>query len=94
MSSRPYPTKHMIERCQQRGISQEVVEVLLKYGRRRHSGGGISYSMDKRARQKAQKHMGPVAYSRLAGQLDCYIVTSLEGSEVLTVAHRLKRRRR
>lgn len=81
----------MIARCQQRGISREAVDVLLKYGRRRHTRDGISYSMDKRARQRAQKHMGQAAYNRLDGQLDCYIVTSLDGTDIITAAHRLRR---
>ena len=89
-NERPRPTKHMIKRCQQRGISREVVEVLFKYGRRRRTRDGISYSMDKRARQRARTHMGR-AYSRLEGRLDCYIVISQDGADIITAAHRLRR---
>ena len=92
-NGRPTVTKHMVERCQQRGISRDVVELLLKYGKRQYSRGGISYAMDKRARRRARICMGGSVYSRLDGQLDCFVVVSLDGTRLLTAAHRHRRYR-
>ena len=86
-------TKHVMARCQQRGISRDAVDVLLKYGKRRYSRDGISIYMDKRSRWRAKMDMGESTYGRLEDQLDFYVVVSLDGTRLITAAHRLRRRR-
>ena len=83
-------TEHARRRCQQRGIAPDVVDVLYRYGRRRRSRQGMSYAMDKESRVRARWGMGDVAYRRLEGDLDCYIIVVGDGT-VVTVARRLRR---
>ena len=85
-------TDHARRRCQQRGIDPDVVGVLFRYGKRAHSGGAVSYAMDKGARERARRGMGAAAYRRLEGYLDCYIIVEGDG-RVVTVARRLRARR-
>ncbi len=86
-------TKHAAKRCQQRGISQDAVHVLYRYGKRQHTyDGGVSYAMDKKTRRTAKKDMGETAYRRIESQLDSYIIVKLNGV-LVTAAHRLERLR-
>ena len=47
-------SRHSQGRIQQRGISTEGVNVVLKYGRRRYGHEGIICEMDKRSRLRAR----------------------------------------
>ena len=49
--------------------------------------------MDKRSRYKAQAAIGDAKYGRLEKHLSIYVIVSLDQRRILTVAHRLKRRR-
>ena len=80
-------TSHALIRCQQRGISHALVDIVYAYGRRSYNKGAEVRFMDKCSRRLAERRLGPEAYRQIAGKLDFYIVISTDGS-VLTVAHR------
>lgn len=81
---------HAQIRCQQRGISQEIVEVLLSYGRREHRQGAEVCFMDRSARRKAAATLGRAGFARIADRLDSYVVLAGDGT-VVTAALRLHR---
>lgn len=81
---------HAMVRCQQRGIEKEVVDVLLRHGRRRYRHGASVCFMDKPSRYAARCELGDARFSRIADRLDAYAVVSDEG-RVITVAKRTKR---
>ena len=84
-------TKHAARRCQQRGIRQEAIYVVAKYGKPRYSNGGVTIAMDKAARREAKKEMGGREFKRVAENLGIYVILSLDMGTVLTVAHILRR---
>ena len=84
-------TNHTTVRCQQRGISREAVNFLIKYGEPRNVRDGISYAMDKRSRKRARDGLGVVGYRKMERWINCYVVVSRDGNKVITVAHRLHR---
>ena len=59
-------TQHALVRCQQRGISREIVDVLLSF---RH--GAEIYYMDRLAKDQASKVLGHSRYAKLADRLKC-----------------------
>ncbi len=83
-------TRHAEARCQQRGIRSEVVDTLMAYGRRRTRHGADVYFMDRTTRERARADLGRTGYSRIADQLDAYLVVSDDG-QVITAAKRLRR---
>lgn len=80
-------TRHAVIRCQQRGISHQLVEIVYTYGRRSYNKGAEVRFMDKCSRRSAERRLGSEAYRQVANKLDFYIVISPDES-ILTVAHR------
>jgi hypothetical protein len=83
-------TQHALVRCQQRGISREIVDVLLSFGTYRYRHGAEIYYMDRAARDQASKVLGHSRYAKLADRLNTYIVVSPEG-DLITAAPRRRR---
>jgi len=82
-------TAHAEARCQQRSISNEVVEVLLAYGESgRHQGADIYY-LTRPARRRAQAALGD-RYRRLERRLNSYLVVGEDGS-LVTAGRRYRR---
>ena len=71
----------------------EEIVIVRMYGRRTRTRYGFSYSMDKAARRRAERHLDPAVYRRNADKLNLYIVEDADGETVITVAHRLRRHR-
>ena len=86
-------TQHAVVRCQQRGISLELLYLVYVHGVLRHTTKGFSCYMNKRSRERAKAAIGEDAYRGLAGKLNFYFVLDSDRRQVLTVAHRLRRRR-
>lgn len=83
-------TQHASVRCQQRGISPEVVDVLLNYGSRKQRHGAEICFMDHRSRRRALDAMGRARFARVADHLNSYLVVADDGS-IVTAAPRLHR---
>ena len=86
-------TEHAQVRCQQRGISPNVLSTVLRFGKCKPTKDGRSYSMDHPARRRAERALGKTAYGRISDKLNIYIVVATNDEYVVTVAHRLRRRR-
>ena len=87
------PSNHMVVRSQQRGIPEEMVDVLIDFGDSSYTNGGaISYCMSKKSKKRAMAGLGGAKYRELEHWMDCYTVVS-PGGTVLTIAHRLNHRR-
>jgi hypothetical protein len=84
-------TAHAMVRAQQRGIPNDVIDWVLRYGRERHDHRGASvYFFDKRARRKLGAEVGGSA-ARICNECgDVYAVVNRFGA-IVTVGHRTKR---
>lgn len=82
-------TVHAAKRCQQRGVPQMVIDLLLEFGSRQHDGLGaeICY-FDKKARKRLQTYAGELA-GKLGSKLDAYVVVN--GDQIITTGPRFKR---
>ena len=86
-------TKHAEVRMQQRGVSAEVLDLLLRYGRRTRAGKGAEIVFfDKWARRRILNMPGRGAIRRDTKQLKSYAVC--KGEIVLTAGKLYKRVRR
>ena len=83
-------TQHGAKRCQQRGITPEVIDAILAYGKGRQRRGAEVYYMDRSARRRAAAELGPRRYAQLADKLNRYVVLSDDGS-LITAAPRRRR---
>lgn len=82
-------TTHATVRCQQRGVSPFVVDLLMRFGRREHdhAGAEVVY-FDRRAKREVESYTGGVL-GKLSEHMDSYAVVS-DGC-VVTVGVRYKR---
>ena len=84
-------THHARIRCQQRGISSQVLAWLLEYGSKEHAPHGeFRRTFDHRAVARMAHALGRDAVERLGARLNVYAVVN-EDDVVITAAHRLKR---
>ena len=84
-------SEHAKKRRQQRGISQEAIYVVAKYGKPRYSNGAITIAMDKATRRKAERDMGRKDYKQVEDNLGIYLVRCPVSGLLVTVAHRTRR---
>jgi hypothetical protein len=79
-------TTHATVRCQQRGVSPFVIDLLLRFGRREHDHHGAEIVFfDRRAKKAVESYTGGTI-GKLNEQMDSYAVVS-EGC-VITVGVR------
>ena len=82
-------TTHAIARCQQRGVSPFVIDLLLRFGRREHDHEGAEIVFfDRRGKKEVESYMGG-SIGKLSEQMDSYAVVS-DGC-VITVGVRHKK---
>lgn len=82
-------TLHAAKRCQQRGVPQLVIDLLLEFGSRQNDGRGaeICY-FDKKAKRRLQTYAGGLA-GKLSGELNAYLIVN--GDRVITTGPRFKK---
>tara|TARA_A100001011_G_C14011825_1_gene715753 strand:+ start:321 stop:626 length:306 start_codon:yes stop_codon:yes gene_type:complete len=84
-------SNHALKRCQQRGISSNVCELLKRYGQFRYSKNAISHFFTDHSLDLIERELGG-KFRRLAEKKrNAYLVESLDGT-VITVCHRKKRK--
>lgn len=84
-------TQHAAARMQQRGIKEQTIECLFRYGSKIHDHqGGVIVFFDKQARKRLKEGFGQSQLRQMESQMDAYAVIS-EYGEVVTVGHRTKR---
>lgn len=82
-------TNHATARCQQRGVSPFVIDLLLRFGRREHDHEGAEIVFfDRRAKKEVESYTGG-SIGKLNEQMDSYAVVS-DGC-VITVGVRYKK---
>ena len=86
-------TRHALTRCQQRGISRELIDIVARFGERRWSNGAYSCSMTTSGRRRAARELGG-RYAQVSDKLDFYFILRPGTNSVITVAHRNQRPRR
>jgi len=77
-------SEHARKRCQQRGVTDEIIRVVYDYGTVVEHRGSKKFFMDKQARSRAERGLGHAAYKRVADRLNVYLV--INGDLVVTVA--------
>ena len=88
-----YTTAHGSRRMQQRAISQEDIERLLRYGRPVHANQAVRYIFDKRARRRLARTEGQRALKGAENKLDIFAVFS-HCCGLITAGYRTERTRR
>ena len=86
-------TNHALKKKQRWGIPREAVEIVYTYGKCYRTWQGFRYEIDDEGRQKARADIGEVNFRRIVDRLDIYIIVDLDRNEIITVAHRFKRRK-
>ena len=79
-------TNHAQIRSQQRGISSEAVDMVLRYGSVQRARGGRSYYMDKQAHQRAGRSPEGDKYRQCSDRLNFYVIVD-DDDGIVTVAH-------
>lgn len=84
-------TDHATRRLQQRGIPEDVLPLLMKFGAHEYDkrGARLVY-LTQKSRQRIRHTLGTERYTRLEPALDVYAVVDTEGV-VVTVGHRTQR---
>lgn len=84
-------THHATRRLQQRGIPENVLPLLMRYGAHEYDkrGARVVYLTHK-SRQRLRRMLGAETYGRLEPALDVYAVVDTDGA-VVTVGHRTHR---
>jgi len=81
-------TRHARIRCQQRGISGQMLDLLLDHGKERHLGHGVTIvSFPKDARERLRRSLPRKKYAALDSRLNVYAIVGSNG-RVMTVGHR------
>lgn len=75
---------HAKKRCQLRGISREVIDLIVTCGSVIGHGGARKHFMNRKTRARAMRDLGPARYRRYADRLDIYVVAG--DSTIVTVA--------
>jgi len=81
-------THHATRRLRQRGISEDVLPLLMRYGAHEYDkrGARVVYLTHK-SRQRLRRMLGAETYGQLEPTLDVYAALGGDGT-VLTVGHR------
>lgn len=84
-------THHAVRRLQQRGIPEDVLPLLMRFGAHQYDkrGARVVYLTHK-SRQRLRKALGAEIYNQLEPALDVYAVVNRDGA-VVTVGHRTHR---
>jgi hypothetical protein len=76
-----YKTKHFSQHCQQRGINDSAVAILLKYGEIRSSLHGIdSLIFTKSSLAEIKNDCGSIIFKMCEKRRNAYIITSEDGA--------------
>ena len=74
---------HAAVRCQQRGIRQELVDLIIQFGDRRWVRGAHSYTLNRKASRELRAYVGEQKYRKIERKLKtAYVVVSPEGTLV------------
>ena len=84
-------THHATRRLQQRGIPDDVLPLLMRYGAREHDKrGALLVYLTRKSRERIRRDIGSATFSRVEPLLDVYAIVDCAGT-VLTVGHRTRR---
>ena len=88
-------SEHSRKRMQQRGISDKAVRYLLDYGDIHYDGhGGKVFSLNRQERKMLKSEIDFEELKRIRKQLDSYVVVGNKSNRVITVGHKIKRRKK
>lgn len=89
-----YSTEHATARMRQRGIPEELLDLLARFGEEWHDGHGARIlGFTKRARDRLCREIGQKRFARWESRLNVYAVVAADDA-LITTGHRLRRWRR
>ena len=89
-----YSTEHATARMRQRGIPEELLDLLARFGDEWHDGHGARVlGFTKRARNHLCREIGEKSFARWESRLNVYAVVA-PNDALITTGHRLRRLRR
>lgn len=84
------PTAHARARCQQRGVPELVIDMIVSFGAEVRSRGASKYFLDRKGRARLERVVGHEVVRRHERKLNSYVVISDDGM-LITAAPRLHR---
>jgi hypothetical protein len=85
-------TNHAALRVEQRGIPPMFIDLLIKYGEKKHSGhDGIIRYFSKKSKKKMQYELGNSVINQLSRFMNIYLVHSKDQKVLITAGRRNKR---
>jgi hypothetical protein len=86
-----YSTEHAAARMRQRGIPEELLDLLARFGDERHDGHGARVvGFTKRARERLCREIGAKRFAKWESRLNVYAVIATDDA-LITTGHRLHR---
>lgn len=82
---------HSVERTQNRGISADIINLLLLYGDKCYDHHGCVIRFFKRKSLLKKLKDDPKTLKYLLDNETCYLVQSLKNNNIITTGHRYKR---
>lgn len=87
------PTAHGMARCQQRGVAQDALDLIVTYGREVRTHGASKFFLDRKSRHRLARIEDGAVLRRLDAKLNFYVVVADDGA-LVTAAPRRGRVRR
>lgn len=85
-------SQHAIQRCEQRGVSEAMIDIIVRFGSVEHHQGSEIIRLDKRGVGRAKQYLGGLFKGSREQLRSCYVV--IRDGTVVTVARRTRHHKR
>lgn len=85
-------SQHAIQRCEQRGVSQAMIDIIVRFGSVEYHQGSEIFRLNKRGVGHAKRYLGGLYKGSKEQLQSCYVV--MQGDTVVTVARHTKHLKR
>lgn len=85
-------SQHTIQRCEQRGVSAAMIDIIVRFGSVEHHQGSEIIRLNKRGACKAKQYLGGLYKGSREQLRSCYVV--VRDGTVVTVARQTRHHKR
>jgi hypothetical protein len=85
-------SQHAIQRCEQRGVSEAMIDIIVRFGSVEYHRGNEIVRLDKRGVGRAQQYLGGLYKGSREQLQSCYVV--VRDGTVVTVARQTRHHKR
>jgi len=85
-------SNHAIERCNQRGIPEAMVDLVIRFGAVEYHSGSEILRLDKKGMRKAKEYLGNLYSGSKNALSEIYLVVN--GEKIITAARKTKHHKR